>query len=395
MKQIVAISVAVALCGILNGCAAPSDSRQAAVQRWEKSAAQAKLPMVENLIERGRTADARKTLQQCLEAEPESAHAHFLMGQINLIEERLDDARVSFAEAISLDASLDPAWYHLGVLYLMENNIKRAMDAYHTALSLKPAETEYVVAVAHLYMQTDRSDLARELLEDRLKRQPRNRELLISIAELERRSGQLEKTVGYYEQILLSNANDSEVLESLAYCYAATKNWTHAGQTFEKLLKVVKEESRKEDILDTLALCMFNAGDYAKALRYYDRLLVQRRDDAELWLKIAQAALGADMIDRAAANANRALQLKPSWPQAYAVLGSAQYLQTNYEAAIRSFSYARRDDEISGYAWFMTGRCYAQLGQTAKAENAYQRAGDLSADSLLIRRFVNDTADAL
>ena len=101
------------------------------------------------------------------------------------------------------------------------------------------------------------------------------------------------------------------------------------------------------------------------------------------------------MIDRAAANANRALQLKPSWPQAYAVLGSAQYLQTNYEAAIRSFSYARRDDEISGYAWFMTGRCYAQLGQTAKAENAYQRAGDLSADSLLIRRFVNDTADAL
>jgi Flp pilus assembly protein TadD len=43
----------------------------------------------------------------------------------------------------------------------------------------------------------------------------------------------------------------------------------------------------------------------------------------------------------------------------------------------------------------MTGRCYAQLGQTAKAEVAYRKAGDLNSDNPLINRFLNEDSDAL
>lgn len=389
------LTAAVMLCGTLGGCATHAEKRQAVVERWEKTTAQGKLPMVESLIERGRIADAEKTLRESLDADPTSPHAHFLMGRVLLIEDRRDEARVSFAEAVSLDASYDAAWYHLGVLFDLDGNHKRAADAYHTALSLKPVETDYILAMAQSYIRAGHPEQARELLEDRLNRQPGNRDLLLGMADLSSRTGQPDQTIVYYEQILMADGKDLEVLESLGYCYAAKQDWNSAAQSFAKLLNLVKDDVHKQSILETLALCTFNAGRYGEAMKYYDRLSVQRRDDAEVWLNMAQAALGAAKYQRAEDNANRALQLKPSWPQGYAVLGSAQYLMGKYDEAIQSFSYACRDDAVGGYAWFMTGRCYARLGQTASAEAAYEKAGNLGADSPLMIRFLRDNADSL
>lgn len=394
-QRMIILTVAVVLCGMLAGCATQNDKKQAAVEGWEKSGVPARLKTVEDLLERGRLDEAEETLRRCLEADPESARAYFLMGQLHFIENRSDQARLSFTEAVALDASYDAAWYHLGMLFDLDGNTTQAMDAYHTALSLKPAHTDYIVAVAQAYMRTGQIEQARELLEDRLRRQPGNRDMLLTMADLARLTGQPEKTTVYYTRILAGNAKDAEVLEALGYSYVALKDWNRAAETFAKLLTLVKDDAQSESILETAGLCAFNAGQYVQALRHYDRLSVMRRDDAEVWLKMAQAALGADRVERAAANARQALQLNPLWPQANAVLGSAQYLQGQYDAALRSFAYARSDDEVGGFAWFMTGRCYAQLGEAAKAENAYQRASETRGDSPLITRFLKEKADTM
>jgi tetratricopeptide (TPR) repeat protein len=396
MKHTAAIVIiALALSGMLAGCDTQAQNKQAAVQRWEKSTAYAKLPTVENLIERNQLDEARKTLVKCLQADPGLAVAHFLMGRVYFIENRNADARTSFEQAVALDDTLDAAWYHLGVLAALDGDDERAMDAYQKALTLKPAEAEYAITVAQLYMHTGCIDQAFGVIEERLRTQPRSRDLLICMAELNHVSGRPDQTIAHYEQAILINAKDQQVLESLGGCYIAQKDWVKATRTFERLFNLVTEESRKESVLETLALCAFNAGRYGQAVNYYDKLSVLRRDDADVWLNMAQAALGADQYERAADNAARALQLKRSWPQAYAVMGAAHYLQGKYDEAVRSFSYARSDDEVGGFAWFMTGRCYARLGQTAKAEAAYKKAGDLAGDGPLMTRFLKEKADAI
>lgn len=387
--------VAVAACGMLAGCDTQAQNKQAAVERWEKSSAAAKLATVENLIERGQIADAQKTLQKCLDADPDLAAAHFQMGRVHLIENRNAEARSSFERAIELDGSLDAAWFHLGVVFSLDGDNEQALNAYQKAMDLKPAGTEYIAAIAELYMNTERTDQARELLEDKLRRQPRSRELLVCMAELSQHVGELDKSAGYYEQAMVVNPKDQQVLEALGYCYAARKDWVSATRTFERLLNLVTEDFRKETVLETLALCAFNAGRYGQALSCYDKLSVIRRDDAEVWLNMAQAALGADLAGRADYAARKALQLKPSWEEAYAVLGSAQYLQSDFEGALTSFNHVCDDDQMGAFAWFMTGRCYARLGQTANAEAAYQKAGSDGANSSLLRRFLNEKSDAL
>jgi tetratricopeptide (TPR) repeat protein len=107
---------------------------------------------------------------------------------------------------------------------------------------------------------------------------------------------------------------------------------------------------------------------------------------------MAQAALAANRIDRAADNAQRALRLKPGWTQAWAVLGAAQYLKGEYTQALRSLAYLRNDDTLGGFGWFMSGRCYSRLGQTAKAQSAYQQAAGCGPNSPLVAHFLPSEA---
>lgn len=393
--NISSLIMAVILSGMLAGCATQADSKKTAAEQWEKTALPAKLSTVENLIERGQTAEARETLQKCLQVDPDLAAAHFMMGRVQVIENQSAEACASFEKTVALDATFDAAWYHLGVLSFLDGNTEQALDAYQKALALNPAKTEYITAIAQLYMKTDRIEQARLLLDEKLAQQPQDRDLLLCMAELTHRMGQLDKTTALYERVLRINAKDSQIIELLGYCYIAQKDWSNATRTFERLLEVVDEEARKESVLNTLALCALNANRYSQALSCYDKLSLLRRDDAEVWLNMAQAALGADLPKRASYSAQKALLLKPSWPQAYAVLGSAQYLQAEYDEALASFARVCDDSELGGFAWFMTGRTYARLGQTANADTAYKKAGDRGTDSLLISRFLKTKTDAM
>lgn len=387
--------LALALAVVLAGCATQEQKKQVMVDKWEKSTVDTRLAMVEGLIERGQTAEAKKALDKCLAADAESARAYFLMGRVHFIENRNAQAEQAFERAIALDETMDAAWYYRGGLAFLNGDTAMAGTYYEKALSLKPAETEYLLAKAQLLTQVGDNPAAITLLEQSLVGQPRNRDLLVCLADVYGRTEQPQKAIDCYEKVLLTDGKDQAVLESLGYAYAAQKNWAKASATFERLLAVVGEGDRKEAVLNTLALCAMNAGKYALAMRCYDNLTVLRRDDAEAWLGMAQAAMGADQYDRAAACAQKALQLKPSWPQGYAVLGSAQYLQKKYSPALDLFARLLNDDEFSGFAWFMTGRCYGRMGQTAKADAAYKRAGDRSADSPLVERFLKDKTSAM
>ncbi len=384
-----------ALAVVLTGCATHEQKKQVMVDKWEKNTLDTKLTMVEGLIERGQTAEAKNVLDKCLAADAESAKAHFLMGRVHFIENRNTQAVQSFERAVALDETLDAAWYYRGGLAFLQGDSAMARAYYEKALALKPAETEYVLGMAQLLTQTGDNPAAIALLEGALAGQPRNRDLLVCMADIYGRSEQPQKAIACYEQALLVDGKDQAVLETLGFAYAAQKEWDKATVLFERLLAVVGDNDRKEPVLNTLAMCAMNAGKYPLAMRCYDKLTVLNRDDAEAWLGMAQAAMGVDQFDRAAACAQKALQLKPSWPQGYAVLGAAQYLQKKYTASLDAFAHLLTDEEFDGFAWFMTGRCYGRLGQTARADAAYKQAGDRSAESPLVERFLKEKTGAM
>ena len=110
---------------------------------------------------------------------------------------------------------------------------------------------------------------------------------------------------------------------------------------------------------------------------------------------MAQAALALNNPKRAAYCANRAVKLAPSCSLAYALLGSAHYMAGLYEQSLRAFYKITDDSELAAFAWFMSGRCYQQLGQNRQANIAFEKAEQMDPDNELIAVFMKKTIHPL
>jgi len=373
----------VSILAFSTGCDSYATKKAAAKLRWEKATARAKVPAARGLFENGRIDDAEKTLQQCLEINPEVAEAHLLMGRIHFVRGSLTQALDSLHLAVKLDNKLDKAWYLLAAVSQQNNQPQKAIEYFNKAMSLEPANVDYITAVAETYVAQGRHNKALGLLKDKARLLPRRAELKIAAADVLNRLGKTRDAIAMYNQALLLKPGDPDITEALAYCYIMGRQWANAAKMLEGLVaKSVDPE--KEAYLQLLAVCSMSEREYGKAVTYYDQLSVTRRDDVELWLQMGQAALGAGAPNRAYTCAARALALRSAWPDAIALKACAQYLSADYAAAIKTFGRITSNERIGAFAWTMTGRCYQQLGQTIRARRAYEKAASLNPESELL-----------
>ncbi|OQY05281.1 MAG: hypothetical protein B6I25_05900 [Planctomycetales bacterium 4572_13] len=373
-----------------------AQKKKAMVDQWEKSTASAQLPAVENMIEQGQIKEAKATLIKCIQADPKEPKAFVLIGRIHAIEGRNDQARTAFETAVKLDSESDRGWHFLGSLAVLEKDYDQATEYYQKAIDLMPAKADYIIALSDVYMETDQLDKAQQTIDRGLSLQPQDLELMLSKARLCQQVGQTDQAIRVYEQARIMHGDIPQVLEPAGYAYIAQSNWKLAAEKFDLLIKQYTEEDSHYNVtMRTLARCLFNSEQYASALFWYDKLSVVYRDDAGIWLDMAQAALGLNDAKRASYCANRAIKAKPSWPQAYAVLGSAHYMQGSYDQSLKAFYKITGDDELAGFAWFMSGRCYQQLGRNRQANIAFERAEKLDPDNPLIASFLKKTVHPL
>jgi len=373
--------VSIILCA---GCESYESKKQAAYGRWEKTSAKAKITVAAGLFEDGRIEQAMATAQECLKNDPELAEAHVLLGRIYLVQGRIVESKQSLKDALKLDENLDQAWFCLASIAQQENQLDIARQDYEKALLLKPDNTDYVIALAEIDIAQGRYQDALELLTNKTILFPNNFVLRNATADLLGRMGRTKEAIKIYNQALLLEPNDKTATEALAYCYITDQQWEKAVNIFENLLENSTENDKRQTYINTLAICSMNAGQYGRAIKYYDRLSIEQRENPQIWLQMGQAALGIEASKRALACAARALDLQPGWPDAIALKGCAQYLDKDYDSAINTFGKLTSDKKMAGFAWLMTGRCYQQLGQSDLADKAFENAAELGRDSKLI-----------
>jgi Tfp pilus assembly protein PilF len=56
---------------------------------------------------------------------------------------------------------------------------------------------------------------------------------------------------------------------------------------------------------------------------------------------------------------------------------------------VKSFEKIATDKDSAGFSWFMRARCYEQLGQKSRAEEAYKKALDINPRIELIAYLVD------
>jgi tetratricopeptide (TPR) repeat protein len=278
---------------------------------------------------------------------------------------------------------LDEAWYWLGVAAQERRDYPKACEHYTKALSMVPTNVDYILAVADVQVAQNNCSDAVKLLTHRMAALPRDVSLKVAAADLMLRAGKDEAAIGLYKQAMLMASDSDDIAEALGYCYVFGDKWPEAADVFDRLVEHCQDEKRKELYLQVAALCNMNCGRYDRAVSCYSELSVQQRDNAETWVKMGQAVLGAGMTKRAFTCGQKALHLRPGYADAIALIGCAQYAQGDYAGAAASFAKITVGRKNRGLSLLMQGRCYEQLGQREQAERAYERARKISPNSTL------------
>lgn len=377
------LTVAMMAVGFLTGCASFSQNKQAAHERYDKTAVRGKLPMARELYQSGKTNDALLVLNECLQLDPDNPQAHLLMGEVQLSIGRNEIAKTHFLKTVGLQDQLHAAWAWLGVIAVEDKQPREAMGYQTKALERDPLNVDYILSLAETLATLEEFDAANTLLSEKCGLLPSDLRLMKATANLRNHRGDRPGAIHMYKQILVLNPDDTEIKEALAYSYMSNNDWPAALDLFDQVLNTY-DGPRKAASLQMMAMCAMNSGQYGRAIKYYDRLTVDNRADPQLWLNMGQAALGAKDSKRAADCARRALGLRPAWDKAVSLQGCAQYMDNDYSAALSTFREITSSKELGGFAWLMIGRCFQQTGDTAQAETALKTAASLNPDSKLV-----------
>lgn len=377
---IAAITVVLAVCA---GCESQAQSKGAAQERWDKTSARIKFNLAQQQYDAGNYDRAVKAIQECLSAEPNYAPARGLYGKLLLESGRCDEAIGQLSYALELDKKLHESWYWLGVGVEENRDYKKAFEYYKKALSLEPMNVDYILAIAEVQVALGNHSEALNLLNRKMSALPREVSLKVALAEVMLRIGENQRAIELYKQAMLMTDDDTDIAESLGYCYVFSDEWDEAAEVFDSLLERCRDEQKRKFYLKVTALCSMNGGQYSRALNCYNQLSIEDRDDAEIWVKIGQAVLGTGAANRALMCGQKALTLQSGYGDAIALIGSAQYAEGDYRAALKSFEKIAADKENAGFSWLMRARCYEQLGQSDKAKRAYKKARQINPRSEL------------
>jgi len=365
------------------GCNTHQQRKQEARLRYERASSKAKLPLVRDLLKEDRLDEAYKLISECVAIDPDNAESQALKGEVAMAMGQLGEAEQCLTRSVEIDPRLHRSWAHLGTIAQANKDPDRASDCFQKALELDPRNEEYIMLMVQASAAQGRYDEALGVLESKIALMPNDVRLRIAEGDIRHRRGDVAGATLAYQQALVLDDDNPEVMESLGYCYIAQEQWARAADLFQRLAQSA-DGPQKGAYQQVFATCSMKAGQYGRAVGVYDALSVQDRDNPDLWLQMGRAALGSGQAPRALACAERALVLRPGWEDAVALKGCAQYLQADYARALETFQGLSTSERLAGFAWLMRGRCHQQLGQLTQAQAAYEKAAALNPDSRLV-----------
>lgn len=141
----------------------------------------------------------------------------------------------------------------------------------------------------------------------------------------------------------------------------------------------------KEDLVAGLAAG--RKGDYNEAIRLFSRELnsgtIERESLASAFNNRGVAYRRKGVFDRAIADYQRAIKLKPDFATAYSNRGLAYAKQGLYDLAIADFNQAIKLDPYNADTYLKRGNAYYDKGIYDRAITDYSRAIELKPDFLL------------
>jgi len=165
--------------------------------------------------------------------------------------------------------------------------------------------------------------------------EPENEQYRVYLGRAYFLGGDFENAEKEYQQALEINKNSKEAYRQLGRLYMQKGDWDNAVRTFEADLN--KPATHKpHQVYNWLALSYYNQGNQEQAEIQWLKAL-ELQDNAAIRLNLALAYKDQERFDRAMESLEKAVVLKPEFPQAHYEMSQLFILNKEMNQAVRHF----------------------------------------------------------
>ena len=354
---------------------------------------------------------AAQNYQDYLAKKPDDALVHFDLGYAWMSMQKLNDAQGEYEKAISLDPKMGSAYLNLG-LTLVDTNPAAAAAALQKAVELAPNQPgpKFLLGVAfeknHKLPEAIEQYQAAEALDGA------NFDIRFALARVLLNTGHASEAepefraaadmhpddpvvrLGLARSLLMQKRRDEGVAELGKYLALQPDDVAARVERASAFVDMAKYEdalaeldqaatSRPEGLraLKLRSQIYFEKKRYADAVPVLQKARTLAPQDPDLPARLGHVYLENKQYANAIPELIVAFKMDGTSDDVLKDLIVAQYLNTNYPAALEGLDLLSKRESLPPGSWFMRAACYDKLAQPENALEAYQKFLQLNKDT--------------
>ena len=312
------------------------------------------------------TVMAFKEIALAIKAEPKNGDWYDNRGVLYRQCEQWEKSNADFRKYIELKPGLIRGYMQLGVNYELNKNYAEALVQYKKADQL--ASRSFTVgSIAEMEMKLGKYEDAVKHAVEAFKMKHFDRgasEVLMACSNAEL----AELMLAQLRVQVAQNPNVPEWQIYQVFVYHARKEYENAIRTALKIRKIYPDmESYVSDLYAEM-------GDFKRALDYVNMAIEADSTDLSLRHSRAIIYIELDSIDAVMDDLAFCIEQQPEEANWYFLHAAKCLFLKRYQEAIEDYNTGLAISPSNDWGRYMRGRCYAAMGDTAKAHADYRRS---------------------
>lgn len=288
----------------------------------------------------GRIDDAVTALRRAMEAKPDWAQAHFLLGSALFLKGDANGARTEVARAVEIEPDLAEGRKLLARIQASLGSFDLAAEEGRKYLEARPGDAEARLQLAQALVRQGKGADARAEL-DKIAEADRNAEVWYAVGRVNLLLGQPEKARQALEKADSMRPNHPEVLQTLLGLDRAEGR---LAQSEERIGKAVVAEPKNAPLVRLQGIVFAMSGRTGEAEASFRRALELDPADLTSYQTLASFLTATGRVGETIETYEKALESKPDSAPIVLTLGSLYESQGNQEKAIEYYERAVRID---------------------------------------------------
>ena len=231
-----------------------------------------------------------------------------------------DKAKMLFAEALQMDENLYQAHNNIGVIEMWKGQYAQARQSFGNAIRLEPEYEEPYINMAFTWtLQGDR-DSACGYLEQQSRKSPELLDVRAASARCMVEQGRVRDGIDEAKSILKEDEHNVRALLAMGWGYYAQGKQELANMVFNT---VKTKDPNEAEAYHGMAIVAFNDNRRAEAKAYWQKAVELRPDFPEVHINLGVFYLEDQEFEQALASFDKALTYNPLLVEAYLNRGNA------------------------------------------------------------------------